>query len=125
MAVKQTISQERARFALDAVNRVKAEGLDQKKCRTVANAIPAYIQRNGIGQAVAFALSKDKKEEGWKWAEKTLDCWLRERQRLIGGKSLIEGITSGSMDDYKIAQAEAMALLVWIRKFARALLAAE
>ncbi|MBP7547757.1 MAG: type III-B CRISPR module-associated protein Cmr5 [Corallincola sp.] len=120
----QTISQRRAAFALSKVQAKVGRPDDEvKKYKTVANAIPSYIQRNGIGQAMAFALSKKEREVGWHWAYECLQEWLRQEFRAqLSKPTLIEGLTSCDMQTYRLAQAEALAMLVWLRKFARAML---
>lgn len=127
----QSIEQKRAKYALEKVqtkvleiftnnNDVKKK-IDNLKART--NEMPAMIQMNGLGQTVAFYLSKGKEEQGAKnahlFAYELLSDWLEKEMRIYD-KPLINGITEGDMTTYRMAQAEAQALLIWVKKFSKA-----
>ena len=125
------ISQERATFALhkmeEALRRFPQDQDQQRQIRTVANSIPAQIQRPGLGQPLAFALSKREKHEGqgWLFMHDLLTQWLCHEQKIYRGDTLMASLCEGDMHQYQQAQAEALALLVWVRKFARAMLDAK
>lgn len=125
MKSMQLITQQRADFSLRILNNAKELPVeDQKQIRTVANSIPAQIQRTGLGQTLAFALSKKDKADGKGWAffHNLLQKWICEERKLYQGRDLMNSLTQGDMQQYQQAQAEALALLIWTRKFARAML---
>ncbi len=125
MKPMQLIAQQRAAFAMKKMSEAKRKTEDvQKQIRTVANAIPAQIQRTGLGQTLAFALSKKEKADGhgWVFFQQLLQEWLCEERKLYTGNTLMASLCEGDMLQYQQAKAEAMALLVWVRKFARAML---
>jgi len=119
------ISQQRARFALEMINNLAdRDETFKKQCLTVANSIPAQIQRTGLGQTLAFACSKKSKNDGqgWVYFYEWLNKWLCTHRKLYSDKDLLKALTEGDMRSYQQAQAEALSLLIWVRKFARALL---
>lgn len=121
----QLISQQRAAFALRHMEHALRHAPDkQRQIRTVANSIPAQIQRTGLGQTLAFALSKKEKNDGHGWSclYELLQEWLCKEQQIYRGETLMASLCQGDMKQYQQAQAEALALLVWVRKFARAML---
>lgn len=131
----QTIQQQRAAFALAAVeavnNGIKAisEGNNRDKIKaseykSYASNFPAMIQMNGLGQAAAFFRSKgtgtDSKARAYQALYNTLSEWLSKPNQPYQGKDLLDGITQSNMQTYMLAQAEALALLDWVKKFAKA-----
>lgn len=108
----QSIEQERAKSALQWAEK----GVDSETV-SCANGLPAMILMNGLGQAAAFYKSKDKKHEA---LYQLLSDWLRRPDKPYAGKDLLEGITSGDAGNYRAAQAEALAYLQWVKKFAKA-----
>lgn len=131
----QTIQQQRAAFALAAVeavnDRIKAiaEGNDRDKIKaseykSYASSFPAMIQMNGLGQAAAFYRSKgagnDSKAHAYRALYDTLSNWLKRSGQPYQEKNLLKGITESNMQTYMLAQAEALALLDWVKKFAKA-----
>lgn len=134
----QTQAQRRAKFALERVRQaLELEKEDQKKFRSYANSMPTMVHTNGLGQTAAFFLSKPQnKPEGrvCKRLYEILSDWLtgegvpqdvRPLHPYAGATELIEGITSKDMQTYLAAQAEAIEFLEWVKKFARAFMAAE
>lgn len=124
------IEQQRARFALDRVARWKnAEGKLPEKLGPAADSLPALILMNGLGQAAAYA--KSQKEEHWRQMYEALSDWLCGK-RDEGQKTwnthpvypketdLLAGLTRGDIADYRVAQAEALAFLQWLKNAVRA-----
>lgn len=116
----QALQQQRARFALDQVKDAlkNSDEKARKEFKSQAESFPAMIRMNGLGQAAAFYLSKGG-------AHKKLYCllsaWLtRSDQPFHEHKDLLEGITEKDMHAYRLAQAEALLLLDWVKKFAKA-----
>ncbi len=125
--VAQTIEQQRAAFALDEINAVLAKrGADKpfrKEFRSYASALPAMIHMNGLGQAAAFCRAK-----GGTYGKlyEILSKWMiRDGQPFQNDDDLLVGITAADMYHYRVAQAEALALLEWLKKFALAFMATE
>ncbi|MBE9610824.1 type III-B CRISPR module-associated protein Cmr5 [Chitinilyticum piscinae] len=116
----QTLQQLRAKHALQKVQELVPlrEG-DKHKAR--ASELPFMIHANGLGQAAAFFRSKDK--DGYPEVYAVLDSWLRSEGRPFSGKpDLLTAITTCDMHTYRLAQAEAMHYMDWVKKFAKAYL---
>jgi CRISPR-associated protein Cmr5 len=113
----QLMQQKRAAFALERVEKDKKSGVNQKAYRSYASTLPAMIHTNGLGQAAAFF--KSKKGTHAKLYQ-LLSDWLGQNDQPFAGKELLEGITSEDMQTYRLAQAEAQALMDWVKKFAKA-----
>lgn len=109
----QTIEQERAKAALKWAE----QGVD-KETLSAATGLPAMILMNGLGQAAAFYKSKGGAQAG---LYQLLSEWLRGSGKPYAGKNdLLKGITEGDLKAYRSAQAEALAYLQWVKKFAKA-----
>lgn len=130
----QTIQQQRARFALEKVEQAKRD-LDadrQSRYRARASDLPAMIQMNGLGQTAAFYRMKGR-DHAHSYLYDLLSEWLcRERGGPDGftqdgpyhnHSGLLRGITHEDARVYRVAQAEALALMDWVKKFAKAYLA--
>ena len=116
----QSIEQKRAKYALDKINGFLKETNDDKKCsewKTRANEMPAMIQMNGLGQTAAFYLSKGD-VHGKMYA--LLSEWICDHMGIYAERDLIRGITQGDIHQYRLAQAESQALLLWVKKFSKA-----
>lgn len=114
----QTIQQERAKYALEKVQQSIENGINQKEYKSYASGLPAMIHMNGLGQAAAFYRSKGGTH---KVLYDLLSGWLTgEQQPFHAYEDLLEGITNSDMATYQLAQAEAQALMDWVKKFAKA-----
>ncbi len=123
----QTIEQQRAAFALAEIENIRKKyGEDKpfrKEFRSYASALPAMIHMNGLGQAAAFCRAK-----GGTYGKlyHILCKWMiRPGQPFEREKDLLAGITSKDMYHYRVAQAEALALLEWVKKFSLAFMVIE
>lgn len=123
----QTLQQQRAAFALTKVKSALTDtNLSAKEFKSQAESFPAMIRMNGLGQAAAFYLSKREKEKGkginaYERLYLLLSEWLTQQdQPYYDHKDLLEGITKGDLHAYRLAQAEALLLLDWVKKFAKA-----
>lgn len=114
----QTIQQQRAKYALEQVEAALRRNVDKKEYKSYASSLPAMIHMNGLGQAAAFFKSKgDTHGELYT----LLSGWLCQKgQPYAGCANLLEGITNKDMHTYRLAQAEAQALMDWVKKFAKA-----
>lgn len=117
----QTLQQQRAAHALKGVQdlTVLKEG-DKLKAR--ASELPFMIHANGLGQAAAFFCSK-KDKDGYDKIYHLLQDWMTRAGGPLSGKdSMMEAITSADLHTYRVAQAEAMQYMDWVKKFASAYL---
>ncbi|MEH6626600.1 MAG: type III-B CRISPR module-associated protein Cmr5 [Motiliproteus sp.] len=123
----QLMEQRRAGFALQQVQAAIGDGqCKDVEFRSYARSLPAMIQNNGLGQAVAFYLSKGSKNVAYKRLYDVLSDWLTSSgQPYADSPDLLDGITQQDMYQYRHAQAEAQALLSWVKKFAEALCESE
>jgi len=121
---EQTLAQRRA---ADALKKIQAlEGKDYGKYVSYIKSLPATILMNGLGQAAATLLSaaKGEKKDPHRLLYDHLSSWLcRDADDApYPAGDLLESITTNDEDHYLCAQAEALAYLDWLKKFARALL---
>lgn len=116
----QTKEQQRSAFALEKVQTV----FRMPVSKDVANFIvgtPTLVLENGLGQTLAFLLSKQKQEH-------TDICnilrdWLgREIQTLqtTDNFTFLQQLAGLDQHKYLHAQQEALALLQWLKRYARA-----
>jgi len=120
--VMQTAQQARARYALKKIDEfVKLPVDSQGELRSYASSLPAMIHMNGFGQAMAFCKSKGGSHNK---LYELLQEWLRDEGKPYHGQpdDLLRAITEGDMHTYRLAQAEAQALMAWVQKFTRAYL---
>lgn len=116
----QTIQQQRAKFALEAVeaDRIRLSPKEQSEYRSYASELPAMIHMNGLGQAAAFYKSKGGTRDK---LYQLLSRWLTDNgQPYQQWDDLLKGITQADQQAYRLAQTEAMALMDWVKKFAKA-----
>lgn len=124
----RTMEQERAAHALAKVGEIGTK--DEKfreKYVSYVEALPATILMNGLGQAAAtlLAAAKGKTEDAHRVLFDHLQEWLCRAapQAPYGGETnLMDAITAHDRAAYLRAQAEALAWLVWLKKFAVAYL---
>lgn len=127
--MKQTMQQQRAKYALEQVTAAINRKTNQKEYKSYASGLPAMIHMNGLGQAAAFFKSKGGTHgelydllSGWLCSDKNSDLPV---QPYSDCKDLLEGITTKDMQSYRLAQAEAQALMDWVKKFAKAFMTDE
>jgi len=121
----QTLQQQRARYALHCVKQAeeRLNGKAQDEYKSYASALPAMIHMNGLGQAAAFFKSKGGQHDA---LYMLLSNWLCFPNQPFAGKAdLLEGICEADMQTYRLAQAEAQALMDWVKKFAKAYMQGE
>lgn len=130
----QSRDQLRAKHALNAVESLK-NGLDliannkerksvRDKIKSAISGLPAMIHTNGLGHAFAFFLSDIKNfPERQRIVEIVFD-WLSNESKVFEKANLtpLSAITKTNLQTYQIAQQEAQAYLLWLKKFARAIL---
>lgn len=119
---ERTLEQRRASHALKEIKQLQS-GNHYGNFTSYVDALPAAILTNGLGQAMATELAG--KDEGHKKLYEVVQSWLCRGDDATPFKqrdNLIEAIANSSESDYLRAQPEALAYLVWLRKFARAFL---
>ena len=120
----QTLQQQRAKHALDQVKSWVDLKADSKlKLKARCSELPFMIHANGLGQAAAFFKSK-KDKDGYNVVFAALQSWLLQTGRPFEKKNdLMQAIVEGDLHAYRMAQAEAMQYMDWVKKFASAYLA--
>lgn len=124
----QTIQQKRAQFALEKITGALKHNpnLNKKEFNSYAAGLPAMIHMSGLGQAAAFYKAKGGTH---KELYNLLSEWLTKKGQPYGYnrqdngrpyEDLLVGITQENMHRYRLAQAEAQALMDWVKKFSSA-----
>lgn len=134
--MKQTLEQKRAADAFKKVEKLKKDrAIDKEKYISYTKSLPATIITNGLGQAAASLLAAAKennKKDAHYLLYKHLEEWLcrdsRDAPYPQNSKQktdaiLMRSITDHGRNKYMQAQAEAIAWLKWLKKFAVAYLA--
>ena len=123
--MSQTIEHQRAAHALNAVMTVASPSVEKKKqqaYRSAARSLPAHLMIQGIGQTLAMLATEDAPVCG---LYLTLQDWLtRTGGPLAPEKDVLIAITIMDQNHYIAAQAEAVKLAGWLKKFAAALIEA-
>ena len=124
---QSTLEQQRAAHALKCVNQIKGKGALEQEYKSVAESLSAIIVMNGLGQAAATLLARAGQKAKDKSAHRQLfhhlEEWLCSAPSQTGFRApLMDSIVNSDQSTYFHAQAEALALLIWLKKFAQALL---
>ncbi|HDQ13639.1 MAG TPA: type III-B CRISPR module-associated protein Cmr5 [Sediminispirochaeta sp.] len=116
----QTLSQQRAEFALRKV--VEAE---TERFKPFSAGAASIILQNGFGQAMAFWYSKGQKEHGIMTG--LIEEWLRKRypgefgNRVeMNPQGFLSVIMKLDQSVYHSMQQETIMLLEWVKRFANA-----
>jgi len=129
-----TLEQERARDALEKVTQFIEKTSDKRCVRekyvSYVRSLPATVLTNGLGQAVASLQSaaKGSHDDPHYILYRHLEAWLcrdHVQAPYRRCKNLLDAITSHDCDTYILAQAEALAWLGWLKKFAVAYIGTE
>ncbi len=92
------------------------------KLKARASELPFMIHTNGLGPALAFFKSK-KDKYGYDKLYLVLQSWLTQPARPFAGKpDLMAAITETDFNTYRLAQAEAIVYMDWVKKFSSAYL---
>ncbi len=119
------IERERAGYALEIVESLKDEKLENYV--SYVKALPATILQNGLGQAMAtlLAAAKGNPQDDHRRLYDHVEKWLCKKNAsspYFGQNNLMKEITTNNEAAYIHAQAETMAYLEWLKKFAVAYL---
>ena len=125
---EKTVQQKRAKFALDSLNLTPENPKVSKELSQFIVGMPNMILSNGIGQTMAFLLSKKSNAKQSDKTGKTftiLKEWLeQEMSRQFPKKSsdveFIKHFNEISQSDYLQAQRECLRLVEWLKRYARA-----
>lgn len=115
MSTRQTQEQGRAAQAWKDVSSDVKEGF-AKEYKALAASASADIQTNGLGQTLAFWLSKGKDEHTTLYSH--VSTWVISRMGENG--DLLQWITQTDSTHYRRATVEALAFLGWLKRFAQA-----
>lgn len=125
----QTLEQKRAQHALNKVKQYLKECDEKKQELFVSNvkSLPSMIITNGLGQSMAMLLAQAKgdRSDPHYLLYSCLQEWLcRENPKApyCDEPELIAAIVKNDREKYLCAQAEAMAYLEWLKRFAVAFL---
>lgn len=127
----KTIEQRRAADALARVNQLRDNSEKfRKSYRAYVDRLSPAIVMNGLGQALATECAAagappvtDDDKKAHHELYRSLQSWLcRKEDGVYPGKAdLLEAITQHDESFYLRAQAEALAWLLWHKKFCRAM----
>jgi len=122
----QTKQQKRAAFALKQIKNLKDTKKDDKEFHELANfivGVPNMILSNGLGQTLAFLLTKKDKQKKTFWVIKD---WLEsDDNSFFTSKSNTEmdfltQFTTVEQRKYLSMQDETLRLMEWLKRYARA-----
>ncbi|MDR2798640.1 MAG: type III-B CRISPR module-associated protein Cmr5 [Treponema sp.] len=116
----QTKQQQRAQFALEKIDR--SGPVDEKTANFIIGT-PTMILTNGIGQTLAFLLSKKSEKE--KMVFTVIKEWLCKTMHTEFGNpssdiDFIRKFNGLSQQKYLEAQHETLKLLEWLKRYTRA-----
>ncbi|ERP30773.1 type III-B CRISPR module-associated protein Cmr5 [Chitinivibrio alkaliphilus] len=119
----QTKEQQRSAFALQKIDTV-FDGRTDKETANFIVGLPTMILQNGFGQTLAFLFSKAKgaKEGKYYDSAKVMLEWANENGATLGDdlmKALSE-ISEMDARKYISIQQETLAMLCWLKRYARA-----
>jgi len=110
----KTIEQERAKFCIEQVKKVKNETQDKerqdKKYQSAAKSLPAFIVSNGLIPTLAFYKSKKEKEPVYN----AINEWLKNRGFVK--KDALEELVGSDFQTLRLATIEALAIANWLKR---------
>lgn len=115
MSRQQSLEQERARAAWKAVNSVQRS---KKEYLSLAKNAPADIQMSGLGQTLSFWQAKAKSEHKDLYSH--VSGWVTKQLRLKHSDLMEWIMVEASSQQYRHVTNEALAFLVWVKRFAQA-----
>lgn len=123
---RQTLEQQRAASAWEQIMAVERntgpEDKQRKKYGTLARKLPAMIQINGLGTALAFlcAKGKNKKDDGHTLIFNHLSAWVLHQLQQSRYQDLLDFVRSAETEEYRRATAEAIEYAIWLRRYVEA-----
>ena len=116
----QTKEQQRSAFALKQVETIFGIPVKKDDANFVVG-VPTMILTNGLGQTLAFLLSKGKSQHTGTFH--AVQSWLgREMPDLAAAdeSAFLHKLAEADQRVYLRAQQEALAMLQWLKRYARA-----
>jgi CRISPR-associated protein Cmr5 len=118
----QTKEQKRSQFALEMVNEHFPNSPVDKESANFIVGVPTMILTNGIAQTLAFLLSNKTKPKQ-SLVFQIIRGWLEREVAALKVDSEMEFLQKFAkleQDEYLCAQREALAMLQWLKRYARA-----
>lgn len=114
----QTLSQRRAKKALELLSMVEERGRDRDKFTQFCKSFPTMVLQNGLGQALAFIKAKSSGADGRKFVAMydTLNTWLMRDMKLVE-RDVLQEIHKMSAKEYVETQRESLKFLEWIKRY--------
>jgi CRISPR-associated protein Cmr5 len=116
------------KFAKDVFERVSAfkqqNEQSPKKVKqygSMSHKLPVMIRKAGLAQALAFVEAKGKKREAYR----LLLADLEQSLALQGGKRLVAQSREVNLDEYMFLTQNALAALLWFKRYAQSVLDVE
>ncbi|MCZ7571785.1 MAG: type III-B CRISPR module-associated protein Cmr5 [Ardenticatenaceae bacterium] len=126
MSEQRMLEQRRAEAAWDAIQAVKRTNSYQREYKSLARSAPADIHVNGLGQTLAFWRANAKKKAEHRELYNHVSRWVMRHLKQQPGDNLLEWVSkTATTDQYRQATTEAMAFLLWLKRFAEAELEGE
>lgn len=128
-SLQQTLDQQRASQAWDDIQSVANQSDEfRKKYGSLARKVPMLVLTNGLGQTLAFLRAKGKNDRGDE--HNVLFCHLSKwtMSQVVpnpGNQNLLDWVLGNDSAAYRRATTEALAYLVWLKRFAEAELPTE
>lgn len=118
----ENIQQERAKFAIEQLEKISSNQVIDKDTATFIVGTPNMILSNGIGQTMAFLLAKNDKE---KKVYRILKNWICKKYANLGftdksDMDFIKTFCTLKQDKYLEIQRECLRLCEWLKRYARA-----
>ena len=114
----QTKQQQRAEFALEEVKNLMTNGLVEDKLSKLIVSMPNMILSNGLGQTLAFLISKDDGKNPKE--KKVFEILKKYLSKDLSDFDFLYSINQMSAEDYRDKQTEVLKMLEWLKHYARA-----
>lgn len=137
MLLHQMLEQKRSALAWNLIKKVKKEVKDrdfETKYRAWVEKIPVMIMNNGLGQSLAFLKSKPSDAEKktlynhiakWLFSKEVPLKWVDNEGNELPDRELIECVQKTTSTVYLQATQEALKFVVWLKRYAGAMLKKE
>lgn len=124
MGMPRLLEQERAQYALQCIDQVKGDQDIAPKYQGYVRDLPAMIQVNGLGQALAKIASDFGSNDSGPAAHRLLEDlrgWLIHRRHIYPESTdLLHALMAGDRATYLRAYEETIGLCNWLKKLADA-----
>lgn len=124
--MSKSIERSRAVLAWDCIEKLD-RAVNRDEYRSLARDLPFTIQDIGIGQALAYLLSKKDKlhhsailDHLQQWLF-NIDCpvpWNEDLPRQSRGRQLVQRLIHEPPQTWWVAESEAIEFAVWLKRFA-------